>query len=226
MIIFYFILIIILIVGIELIFQTTNVLIEEYTNQPNTIILIGDSILENKHYSEKSIVDYIEEENTKENTIICLAEDNSTIQNVIELQIPELNSKEYNNQHTYIFVSAGGNDILQKIVYRDNSSVVDPDTLTNIMDDYENLIKTQMTKMNKSNIILLNLYYPPSSFYRNYDSYIKKWNINVKDCAKKYNCRVLDLSEFMTMPQDFSHSIEPSDIGGKKMVDNMMRLMN
>lgn len=226
MIIFYFILIIILIVSIELIFQTTSVLIEEYTNQPNTIILIGDSILENKHYSEKSIVDYIEEENTRENTVICLAEDNSTIQNVIELQIPELNSTEYNNKHTYIFVSAGGNDILQKIVYRDNSIVVEPDILTDIMNDYDNLIKNQTTKMNKSNTILLTLYYPPSSFYRNYDSYIKKWNINVKDCAKKYNCRVLDLSEFMTMPQDFSHSIEPSDIGGKKMVDNMMRLMN
>ena len=217
MIIFYLFLFILLL----LFYLQTNTLIEQYTNQPNIIILIGDSILENKNYSNKSLVEHIEQITNEDDMIICMAEDNNTIQNVIDYQLSELNVN--NSRNTYIFVSAGGNDILQKIVYR---SRTDPTTLDNIMKEYDNLVKIITNMMNQSNIILLTLYYPPSAFYRKFDSFIREWNINIKNCAKKYDCRVLDLSEFMTTSKDFSHSIEPSDIGGKKMADNMMKMMN
>jgi len=141
---------------------------------------------------------------------------------MIDYQLPELN-RENNNKRTYIFVSVGGNDILQQIVYRD-ASKVEPNALDNIISNYEDCIKQLIRKMKKAYIILFTLYYPHSSYFRNYDSYIKEWNIQVKKIAKKYNCRILDLSKFMKDSEDFSYSIEPSDIGGKKIVDNMMNM--
>lgn len=220
MIIFLYFLILLLILFL-IIYDTT--LIENYTNRQKIIILMGDSILDNENYVDKSVVNYIEEQiSNSEDVVICLAKDNSTIQDSTQEQYPELNLQD-NHSNTYIFVSIGGNDILQKIVYRDASQVV-PTTLDSIISDYDNFIKKVKTKMSHSHIILLTLYYPHASYYRNFDSYIDKWNINVITIAKKYHCQVLDLSKFMKNSEDFSHSIEPSDIGGEKMVDHMMNM--
>jgi len=184
---------------------------------------MGDSILDNENYVDKSVVNYIEDQiSNRDDLVICLAKDNSTIQDSMREQYPQLTQQD-NHSYTYIFVSIGGNDILQKIVYRD-ASQVDPTTLDSIISDYDNFIKKVKTTMSHSHIILLTLYYPHASYYRNFDSYIDKWNINVIRIAKKYHCRVLDLSKFMKNAEDFSHSIEPSDIGGEKMVDHMMNM--
>jgi len=190
-----------------------------------TIILIGDSILDNEKYAEKSITYYIESNSntTKEDNIVCLAEDNSTIYNTISSQLPSL-TKEENNNNTCIFISVGGNDILQKIVYRD-ASQIQPTALDDIISDYNMLVSDLTKKMNKTHIILMTLYYPQASFYRRYDPYIKSWNIAVKACAKKHHCQVLDLSDFMTEPEDFSHDIEPSTIGGKKLSNHMVAMI-
>lgn len=219
MIIFFYFLILLLILFF-IIYDTT--LIENYTNRQKTIILIGDSIFDNELYVDQSIVYYIHKKISREDTILFLAKDNSTIQDSLQQQYPHLNQEE-NNKNTYLFVSVGGNDILQKIVYKDASQVL-PNTLDTIISDYDNFIQKLKTKMNQSHIILLTLYYPHASYYRNFDSYIDKWNKNVKLIAKKYHCRVLDLSTFMKNAEDFSHSIEPSDIGGEKIVDNMMNM--
>lgn len=219
MIIFFYFLILLLILFF-IIYDTT--LIENYTNRQKTIILIGDSIFDNELYVDQSIVYYIHKKISREDTILFLAKDNSTIQDSLQQQFPHLNQEE-NNKNTYLFVSVGGNDILQKIVYKDASQIL-PNTLNTIISDYDNFIQKLKTKMNQSHIILLTLYYPHASYYRNFDSYIDKWNKNVKRIAKKYHCRVLDLSTFMKNAEDFSHSIEPSDIGGEKIVDNMMNM--
>ena len=223
MVIFYLVVIICIII-IFFIFQRN--LLEGFTKKPKVIILVGDSILDNERYAQESITDnLLLQKETNEDQIICLAEDNSTIGSTMSFQIPDLTKEEkYNHQSTYIFVSVGGNDILQKIVYRDDSQKT-PDTLYNIMNDYYNFVANISEKMNNANIILMTLYYPQASHYRKYDAVIKEWNIRVKECAKKYHCRVLDLSSFMTESEDFSHDIEPSDIGGKKLTENMISVM-
>jgi len=219
-IIFCFLLIIVL--AIYIIYDSK--LIEKYTNQPISIILMGDSILDNSIYVEKSVGYYIEELiSGSDDNLLCIAKDNSTIQNMIVEQLPQLN-EDNNNQQTYIFVSVGGNDILQKIVYR-NASQLSPDALNNIIANYEDCVMQLTTKMNKSNVILLTLYYPQSSYYRHFVPYLQEWNVHVKETSEKYNCSILDLSNFMTGTEDFSYDIEPSDIGGKKIADNIMKFV-
>lgn len=217
MIIFVFFLILLFIFFIIL-YDTT--LIENYTNREKVIILMGDSIFDNQLYVDKCVVDYIQEKSKDQ--IICLAKDNSTIQDTIQEQFPLLN-RQNNNSNTYIFVSVGGNDILQKIVFSFQDSL-DTQQLDHIISHYENLVDELIIKMNESHIILLTLYYPHASYYRQFYSEIDKWNLHVKKIAKKYHCRVLDLSTFMNESEDFSHSIEPSDIGGEKIVDKILRM--
>ena len=214
----YFFIIIVLITHI--VFDVKR--IENYTNQPKLIILMGDSILDNKIYVEKSVVDNIRENiSNSKDKLICIAKDNSTIEDMIVDQLPRLNQED-NNKQTYIFVSVGGNDILQQIVYRD-ASHVESDTLKNICDTYDNCVKQLVTKMNKSHVVLLTVYYPHSTYYKNYVSYIQEWNKQVKEIANKYHCRGLDVSDFMKDKTDFTYGIEPSNIGGKKIADNIIK---
>ena len=96
-----------------------------------------------------------------------MAEDNSTISNT-KNQIDQI-PNNINNSYTYIFVSVGGNDILNKIVYKTYAS---KDILFDIMTEYEKLINYLHEKMN---IILLNLYYPTTSFFKKFYNYIDDW---------------------------------------------------
>ena len=61
---------------------------------------------------------------------------------------------------------------------------------------------------------------------------IRKWNellnIFVKDTktntrakAKDINIQVLDASEILTQPSDFTSEIEPSEIGGRKLANKI-----
>ena len=181
------------------------------------IIFVGDSILDNAKYAEISVTDYLQEDDYN---VICLAEDNSRIRQTFYFQLQEL-TEEYNLKSTYIFVSIGGNDILKKIVYRNSPS---PDALVHIQRDYAMFIQKMKEKIKRANIILLTLYYIPTSHYRKYDHYIKKWNTFIKALAKEHKCRVLDVSKILTEPEDFSHHIEPSTIGGKKLSNEMIKI--
>jgi len=72
MIIFWYFLFIVLALIIYIIYDTK--IIETYTNQPKLIILMGDSILDNEKYVEKSVVDYIEYDiSDSEDTLICIS---------------------------------------------------------------------------------------------------------------------------------------------------------
>jgi len=72
MIIFWYFLFIVLALIIYIIYDTK--IIETYTNQPKLIILMGDSILDNEKYFEKSVVDYIEYDiSDSEDTLICIS---------------------------------------------------------------------------------------------------------------------------------------------------------
>lgn len=191
--------------------------IEGFENSENPIVLMGDSILKNNVYvaKDKSVEDILNQQYNGK--IINLAKDNSTVSDIY-IQINELNSN-LNNRNTTIFVSIGGNDILNKYVYV-TRDIDDFNALYEIYLDYKDALKKLREKMPKANLILINLYYPKSLKYAKYRELIKKWNdllfeyaddpINgVKD--------VLDLSLIMTDINDFSLCIEPSEKGSVKI---------
>jgi thymidylate kinase len=126
---------------------------------------------------------------------------------------------ELNNEHTTIFLSAGGNDILDKYVEGSNANLNELDYLNTIFGSYKNLVKAIKTRMNKSKLVILDVYYPTSTKYLPYKNIISEWNKKIYDYAKQNYIELLKVSAILTKPKDFSLDIEPSESGGEKLAD-------
>jgi len=198
-----------------------NTFKESFNSNKQNFILLGDSILNNKAYipHRNSIGDLLIERTDKKT--ICLAVDNSKI-NDIYSQIDKI-PDNLNNNYTTIFLSAGGNDILNYYVEQENKTE-DTSFLTVMFDSYKNLIKSIQTKIPDANIVLLDVYYPKKDTYLKYHSIINEWNSKIYNFAKINNYSVLKISNFLTSDEDFSFGIEPSIIGSKKLVDTILNM--
>lgn len=196
------------------------------SNQQRTIVLLGDSILKNNIYvaKDKSVEDILKQQ--CECNLINLAKDNSTVMDV-KSQINQL-SPDLNNKNTTIFISMGGNDILNNYVYVTKEVDIDDfKKLYEIYFDYKDSIRRLREKMPKAKLMIVNLYYPQSLKYARYKELIKKWNDLLFEFAddpiNKVN-DVLDLSLIMTDINDFSLCIEPSERGSIKIAREILIL--
>ena len=84
---------------------------------------------------------------------------------------------------------------------------------------YKNVVKSIQTRLPKSNLILLDIYYPNNLQYKQFHSIIEEWNNMVYSFSKTqsnniYN--IIQISSHLTQSDDFSFGIEPSSVGGKK----------
>lgn len=195
---------------------------ESFTNN-KTYILMGDSILKNNAYvaDGKNIESVIIEKNYN---VKSFAEDHSKISDVF-VQVNRL-SFDLNNTNTYIFLSAGGNDILSHYVDQNNDSS-DTSILKPMFNSYKNLIKSIQTRLPKAKIILLDIYYPDNLTYKQFHSIIKEWNQMIYEFAEKrtnniYN--VIKISNHLTKKEDFSFGIEPSSTGGNKIAELILSI--
>ena len=187
-----------------------SLLIEGLTNKPDsTIILIGDSILNNSNYilSEgKSVPDLIKAEHS--NTY-NFAKDEAVITDC-NLQIEQIPPKN-NTKDTYIFVSAGGNNILN-IQHSITNELIET-----FFQQYSTLIHSLKSKFPNANIYLLNLYYPLDSRFKNLYPYIDQWNSLLLDFSKTNKLKIIQTNKLMINKDDFTNAIEPSIIGGPKI---------
>ena len=184
-----------------------------------TIVLLGDSILKNNSYVSdgKGVDNLLEERNN--GTIYSLAENHSKIVDIYS-QIDKI-PIELNNNSTNIFLSAGGNDILNN--YADKEvSVKDTKGLNPIFNAYKKLIKSIQTKMNNSNIVLLDIYYPTNIKFSQYRPILEEWNKLISDFASTDNMQVINISNSLIEPTDFTLNIEPSETGGEKIANNIL----
>ena len=192
---------------------------EGFSNTSNrSIILMGDSILKNNAYVNdgNSIENLITERN---NQSLCIAEDHATIADIFS-QVNKL-PIELNTSNTFIFLSAGGNNILSHYVDQ-NQDITDTSILNPMFGAYKNLIKTIQSRLPRAKIILLDIYYPDNLRYKQFHSIIKEWNSMIYDFAEnpKNNIYgVMTISSHLTQNEDFSFGIEPSSSGGKKIAD-------
>lgn len=190
-----------------------------------TIVLMGDSIFKNNTYVKKgkSVEDILE--NQYDGNIINLAKDDETIKDMYA-QINNL-PVAFNNKNTTIFVSIGGNDILKKYVYAENTDVDNFEKLYIIYSNYKDVLSKLREKFPTPKIMLANLYYPQSVKYLRYRELIKKWNDLLfeyqNDPINKIN-DILDVSLIMTDINDFSLCIEPSEQGGTKIAKQILIL--
>ena len=176
------------------------------------IILLGDSILNNSNYVNpgESVSDMIKSKGRK---VINVAVDNSKIKD-INKQLNRIPSS-YNKSNTYIFLSVGGNDIL-------NLPSQNDEQINELFKEYLKNIKAIKNKFPKSKIIAVNIYHPPSSYYKMYYNSIDLWNKLLKqNTFEGYN--VLNIDEIIKSNNDLVNEIEPSKQGSIKIANAIVK---
>jgi len=163
---------------------------EGFTNT----ILLGDSMLQNSNYVEKSIP-YLLGQKCK---VTTLAQDGATINDVYR----QLDNMPGDLSNSIIFVSVGGNDLLNYAHIND------------MIPKYKTLMKSIQAKFPNSKIVPLNLYYPPNISNPN----IKPWNDFL---GATFN--IIHVDKIMNMPSDFISNIEPSEIGSYKIANAILK---
>jgi lysophospholipase L1-like esterase len=134
------------------------------------------------------------------------AEDNGTIENVYK-QLAKVDKDKYNTNTTYIFISAGGNDLI-KLKNADK-----------VLPLYLKLITTITEAFPLANLYVLDMYYPTLALENVFaKSIITQWNALLKKNLTE-KIKIVTLSNILTDPTDFIAQIEPSSIGGKKIAE-------
>jgi lysophospholipase L1-like esterase len=187
-------------------------------NNNNNIILIGDSMLNNSAYvsANQSIPDILSNE-LKGNTVYNFAKDGSTI-NDCYTQLDKISS-ELNNSNTYIFVSCGGNNILNSL------NRIDPNAITNLFDQYIKLLTSIKTRVPNAQLYVLNLYFPANTRYTSYHKTIEQWNTMIEDNIS-LGYKLIQTNKLLVLEDDFTYNIEPSFKGGQKIVDAIVSRIN
>lgn len=184
---------------------------EGLTNK-NNIILMGDSVLNNSNYVEKgdSVYDNLKKET---NNVLNVAKDGATI-NELYQQLDKI-PLNFNNSNTYIFISVGGNDILEQRKQLTTTDII------NLFNTYLDFLKALRVKLNNANINIMNLYLPSNPRYKSYKQSIEQWNELINKYSNKvgemYN--VINLYSLLTSPEDFVYDIEPSNVASQKIAN-------
>lgn len=184
----------------------------------DTIVLIGDSILNNNMYVPigNSVADNIKL--LHGNNIIIGAKDGATIDTCYQqLTINNI----INSENYFLFISIGGNDILNNSESFGNSlndkNNDKNNKFNNLKKKYIELIDSIKEKYPKIKINLLNLYFPTDEKYNKYEKIIIEWNKMVSSLCSKNKYNLLRLDNLLTNASDFTHEIEPSSIGSEKI---------
>lgn len=193
-------------------------LVEGFTRDTKTYVLLGDSILKNDAYVSdgKSVENLVIERNKNTH---CFAEDHSKIVDIYS-QIDKI-PHEFDSPNTFIFLSAGGNDILSHYVDQ-NQDITNTAVLKPMFSAYKNIVKSIQTRLPNSNIILFDIYYPENLKYKRFHSIINEWNNMIYEFAENPKNKIygiIRISNYLTKSEDFSFGIEPSSNGSKKISD-------
>ena len=81
--------------------------------------------------------------------------------------------------------------------------------------------------MNKSKIILADIYYPTSNKYHSYLPIVQEWNnklYNFINNNSDKNISLLRISDSVIEPSDFIYGIEPSKTGGEKIAHSILNI--
>lgn len=216
----YAILLIILIIYFLLKNQKNNIIealtnnIEALTNNVD-VVLIGDSMLENSNYVQQTVGANIKK--THKKTTI-LAKDESVVGD-IKSQLENI-PKKLNNTNTYVFLSVGGNDLLEIYKYQ-NKDINDVSHIDNLFSKYKQLVNF-IKKKYKFNIVLLNIYFPKDTMYVKFHKIIKTWNKKLLKFSEKNSFQLLDVSKILYKKKHFTNGIEPSNEGSKLLANGIV----
>jgi hypothetical protein len=192
--------------------------IEGFDTKAKTIVLLGDSILKNNSYVTNGVDKILNDSTDCE--VVSLARDKTTIGHTYK-QVDDI-PKELNKVTTVLVLSAGGNDIIEDYINGPYDADENQSHINKVFDSYKLLVKELRSKMDQSRIVLLDIYYPSNNQYKDFYPLIENWNKLQSEYAAKNKDIVVKISESLNQSQDFAFDIEPSDTGGKKIVEAIL----
>ncbi len=180
---------------------------QENNNSNRRIVLLGDSILDNRMYvsSGKSVADLLQKALVDKGYVVELfAVDGATIRDV-EAQCNQL-PMEYNTPETVLVLSVGGNDFLSGLDY--GAAEV----------EYVRLLERIRELFGSCKMYLVNLYQPVDPLFAIFSRIIDKWNLFLQGIVEKGGADgVVDVFSVINGPEDLVWKIEPSAVGGGKI---------
>lgn len=180
---------------------------KEDSTKHRRLLLLGDSTLDNAMYVPpgKSVYSILRGASWDYNPIMY-AGDGFTIADVYR-QVGTL-PIEYNSRDTVIVLSVGGNDFLSGVGYP--TAVV----------DYRHLIERIRDGFGESRLFLMNLYQPADPALAVFRIVVKKWNKFLQGLVDVGMADgIIDIYGVLGGADDFVHKIEPSVVGGEKIVE-------
>lgn len=202
-------------------FNKKQELLEGLTNkEQTTIFLIGDSILNNSNYilSEgKAVPDLIK---TGHPNTYNFAKDGAVITDCVS-QIQQI-PPENDVSKTYIFVSAGGNNILN------SHYTISKEMIDTFFQQYSTLLYSLKSKFPKAQIYLLTLYYPLDSRFKSLYPFVEQWNTLLSEFVEKNGpqFKLIRTNKLMMNKVDFTNAVEPSETGGAKISSAILATVN
>ena len=186
-----------------------NTMNNNNNNKDKQVILLGDSMLNNKKYvfENESVEYYLKQEYP---FLHNLATDSAKMNN-LNTQLNKLKTMNISKDST-IIISIGGNDLL------DNQNV------QQVFKQYKQLLDDILREYPDIHIYVLNIYYPPCCRFKRYYNVITQWN-NLLPSLKSSNIKIILISEMLTEKDDFVFEIEPSNTGGQKIANKIMDIM-
>jgi hypothetical protein len=183
-------------------------------NNSRNVVLIGDSMLNNSNYvyQGESVPDLLSKKLVGNATVYNFAKDGATIADCysqLDKTFVDLNSAK-----TTIFVSCGGNNIL-------NSRQTEKIDVTNLFAEYSELIKSIKSRVPNADLYVLNLYMPANGHYTSYKATIDQWNQLINDNASVLGYSVLKTDDLLVAEEDFVYGVEPSLKGGTKLASKL-----
>ena len=202
--------IIILVIACYFYFYPKHMVMESFNASQNPeIILLGDSILNNKNYVfvNESVEYYLKQ---KYPIVKNLAKDGSKMDDLYD-QIDHLKTIPL-SKHSKVIISIGGNDLLEN---------QNPHKL---LEQYKEILLHLLKTYPGLKIYIVNIYYPPCCRFKKYVNVITNWNnlLGSLNQLLNSNIKIIPISEVVTERNDFVFEIEPSPEGGQKIVDSII----
>jgi hypothetical protein len=189
------------------------------------IIVLGDSVFDNRSYvSTTSSIPYLLGEHEYLNAKMY-AKDGAKMED-INSQLQQC-LKEIDNSNETLFISIGGNNILTfKPSNKENKNEEQKKIgrfVDTIFGYYINILKNYDFKCN---VVLCNIYVPYNKKNSVYEKCIHIWNKKLSSYADNNNYKVMRLDKLLYKEEDFADNLEPSKLGGEKIVKNMVTFIN
>lgn len=179
-----------------------------------SVVLLGDSILKNNSYVKNgfAVDELLRKKCLLENiTITNYAREDAQLSDVYEQIDTTLGSILNSTTTNIIFLSVGGNNIIEKNTLTGKVTKSDVDA---IFEKYKKVIDIIKMKQPNSKLFLLNIYHI-------YDAKLNPVIDNWNELLFSQYTNIVDINSLLSQPSDLIFKIEPSETGGDKIATKL-----